>query len=165
VSRRRLAIVWLAVLVVAPGADAAPVSAVISAIDATGVVTAREEPPGRTFQFTVGDVRERARLKVGGNVQADFEAKTVRLRGVPAPAYTIINIIGAPHATGGSAACYRGGCSGQVCSDQSGVITTCEYRPEYACYANARCERQADGRCGWTKTAQLQSCLQNPPQQ
>ena len=71
-----------------------------------------------------------------------------------------------PGATGpGSAACYKGGCSGQVCSDRSGVITTCEWRPEYACYANARCERQVGGACGWTKTPQLESCLQKPPAQ
>lgn len=60
-------------------------------------------------------------------------------------------------------ACYVGGCSGQVCSDQEGVITTCEWRPEYACYADATCERQADGACGWTQTPGLLQCLENPP--
>src|SRR5690606_11183100 len=30
--------------------------------------------------------------------------------------------------------CYVGGCSGQICSDQEGVISTCEWREEYACY-------------------------------
>ena len=30
--------------------------------------------------------------------------------------------------------CFVGGCSDQVCSDQEGVITTCEWRPQYACY-------------------------------
>ena len=58
--------------------------------------------------------------------------------------------------------CYVGGCSGQVCSDQEGVISTCEWRPEYACYSSASCEVQADGNCGWTQTAELQACLANP---
>src|SRR5688572_4202660 len=39
-------------------------------------------------------------------------------------------------------ACRRTGCSGQVCSDQD-VVTTCEWKPEYACYDKAPCERQA----------------------
>jgi hypothetical protein len=59
--------------------------------------------------------------------------------------------------------CYVGGCSGQICSDREGVISTCEFRPEYACYRSARCERQANGACGWTRTPELTSCLANPP--
>ncbi len=58
--------------------------------------------------------------------------------------------------------CFVGGCSGQICSDQEGVISTCEWRPEYACYQNATCEVQADGNCGWTATAELSACLMNP---
>lgn len=57
-----------------------------------------------------------------------------------------------------SGLCHRTGCSGQICADED-VITTCEYRPEYACYKNARCERQENGRCGWTETVELRSCL------
>jgi hypothetical protein len=57
--------------------------------------------------------------------------------------------------------CIRTGCSSQVCSD-SDVITTCEWRPEYACYKRARCERQADGKCGFTMTAALKACLAQP---
>ncbi len=56
------------------------------------------------------------------------------------------------------AACITSGCSGQVCADQS-VITTCDWRPQYACYHTATCERQPDGACGWTSTAALTSCL------
>ena len=56
------------------------------------------------------------------------------------------------------AACITSGCSGQVCSDHS-VITTCDWRPEYACYHSATCERQADGACGWTSTPALSSCI------
>ena len=55
--------------------------------------------------------------------------------------------------------CYRGGCSGQVCSDDPEVMTTCEWREEYACYVDAVCERQSDGECGWTQTEELVSCL------
>lgn len=55
--------------------------------------------------------------------------------------------------------CYVGGCSGQICSDEEGVVSTCEYKAEYACYQNAKCERQSDGKCGWTPTEELQMCL------
>lgn len=58
--------------------------------------------------------------------------------------------------------CYIGGCSGQICSEEQGVISTCEWRPEYACYRDAKCEVQADGNCGWTRTAELEACLANP---
>lgn len=55
--------------------------------------------------------------------------------------------------------CYVSGCSGQICSDSPGAISTCEYREEYACYQSARCERQASGQCGWTPTPALSACL------
>ncbi len=58
-------------------------------------------------------------------------------------------------------ACKVGGCSGQLCVDESegDVITTCEYKAEYACYKTAKCERQEDGKCGWTPTEELVMCL------
>jgi hypothetical protein len=56
-------------------------------------------------------------------------------------------------------ACFVGGCSGQSCSDHEGVITTCEWRDEYACYQTATCERQSGGACGWTSTPELDACL------
>lgn len=59
-------------------------------------------------------------------------------------------------------ACRKTGCSGQVCSDDD-VISTCEFRPEYACYRTATCARQTDGGCGWTLTSSLTACLKNPP--
>jgi eight-cysteine-cluster-containing protein len=62
--------------------------------------------------------------------------------------------------------CAVAGCSGQLCveaSEAPGIITTCEYRPEYTCYQNARCERQIDKQCGWTQTQELLTCLKNPP--
>lgn len=57
--------------------------------------------------------------------------------------------------------CFIGGCSGQICSDQEHVISTCEAKPEYACYKTAKCERQASGECGWTETAELVACVKN----
>jgi hypothetical protein len=54
--------------------------------------------------------------------------------------------------------CVKTGCSGQICADQQ-RISTCEFRPEYACYQSATCERQATGSCGWTKTPALTACL------
>ena len=59
--------------------------------------------------------------------------------------------------TGG---CKRSGCSGQLCVDENEqVFTTCDMWPGYACYRDARCERQQNGQCGWTQTADLRSCL------
>jgi|GEM_PF-5798143 len=54
--------------------------------------------------------------------------------------------------------CRKTGCSGQICSDID-IVTTCEFRQEYACYQNARCERQATGECGFTQTSELSTCL------
>lgn len=62
--------------------------------------------------------------------------------------------------------CAVAGCSGQLCvsADEAGnIVTTCEYRPEYACYRGASCEPQENGKCGWTETAELKQCLANPP--
>jgi eight-cysteine-cluster-containing protein len=61
--------------------------------------------------------------------------------------------------------CAVAGCSGQLCvsaEEASTIVTTCEFRDEYACYAEASCEPQADGKCGWTQTAELTQCLANP---
>lgn len=56
--------------------------------------------------------------------------------------------------------CRVSGCSGQICTEEE-MMSTCEYNPVYACYKNSgvRCERQANGRCGWTETASLKACL------
>ena len=62
--------------------------------------------------------------------------------------------------------CAVSGCSGQLCvsmEEASDTFTTCEYRAEYACYAEASCEPQTDGKCGWTQTTELKQCLANPP--
>ena len=59
-------------------------------------------------------------------------------------------------------ACRPTGCSKQVCSDTD-IITTCEYRSEYACYKTASCARQSDGKCGWTQTPELKKCIDAAP--
>lgn len=64
----------------------------------------------------------------------------------------------------GPAPCHRGGCSGQLCSDQEGLVSTCEYREEYACFQAATCERQADGACRFTPSAALSACLDDAHQ-
>ena len=62
--------------------------------------------------------------------------------------------------------CAVAGCSGQLCvsaAEAGNIITTCEFRAEYACYKEAYCGPQADGKCGWSQTPELQRCLANPP--
>ena len=54
--------------------------------------------------------------------------------------------------------CMKTGCSSQICAEAD-VITTCEWRSEYECYRSARCERQANGECGFTQTPELTACL------
>jgi len=56
--------------------------------------------------------------------------------------------------------CFVGGCSGQICSDKPDVVTTCEWKPEYACYKKfGKCEIQINNQCGWTMTEELRKCL------
>ncbi len=58
--------------------------------------------------------------------------------------------------------CITTGCSGQICADQQ-MASTCEYKPEYACYKSVgTCEVQPGGKCGWTPSAELSACLANP---
>ncbi len=59
---------------------------------------------------------------------------------------------------GAAAACRPSGCSGQICADTD-QASTCEWNERYACYRSATCERQSDGHCGWTPTAELTACL------
>ena len=57
-------------------------------------------------------------------------------------------------------ACYIGGCSAQMCSDTPDMVSTCEYKEEYACYQKtSTCTRQSNGECGWTQTNELKACL------
>jgi hypothetical protein len=58
--------------------------------------------------------------------------------------------------------CKRTGCSGQFCVEITAeeVISTCEYRAEYACYQAAPCEVQPDGECGFTDSIALKTCIE-----
>lgn len=64
-------------------------------------------------------------------------------------------------------ACKTDGCSGQLCEDVKApsVMTTCEMKPEYACYhqKGARCEVQktgaSAGHCGWSQSPELIACI------
>jgi hypothetical protein len=60
-----------------------------------------------------------------------------------------------------AAACKLGGCSAQACTDidAEDVVSSCEWRSPYACYHIGRCEVQASGRCGWSESDELRSCL------
>ena len=57
--------------------------------------------------------------------------------------------------------CAVGGCSGEICYDPSegSAVSICIWKPEYACYDTATCERQQNGTCGWTETPELTECL------
>ncbi len=55
--------------------------------------------------------------------------------------------------------CFVGGCSSELCTDDPNVISPCIFRPEFACYRDATCERQKSGACGWTETEELLQCL------
>lgn len=59
--------------------------------------------------------------------------------------------------------CVVGGCSSQYCYDPAAESgnSTCEFMPQYACYRTAECKRQLDGKCGWTQTEELQTCIDN----
>ncbi len=54
--------------------------------------------------------------------------------------------------------CIISGCNNEICSEEP-LTTICVVLPEHACYRNAQCERQENGKCGWTMTEALKSCL------
>src|SRR3989338_2363502 len=56
--------------------------------------------------------------------------------------------------------CATAGCSGELCAkaeDVEGIITTCEYREEYACLKQTSCGCN-EGKCGWKETAEYAKC-------
>ncbi len=55
-------------------------------------------------------------------------------------------------------ACVVTGCSNHICAEEP-MTTTCEYKEEYICYQKAKCEKQQNGKCGWTETPEIQACL------
>ncbi len=84
-----------------------------------------------------------------------------------AAVYLAPRVLVAPTIPGGTdtvmGACYVGGCSSQICSDEPGAMSNCMYQPQFACYKStgAKCERQATGKCGWTETAALTMCIKD----
>jgi hypothetical protein len=54
--------------------------------------------------------------------------------------------------------CRKTGCAGELCAAQD-VVTSCRWRPEYACYQGATCALGPDGACGFVQTPALQRCL------
>lgn len=57
--------------------------------------------------------------------------------------------------------CAVGGCSGQVCTTverAATLVTTCEWKPEYACYRRTSCGC-VNGTCEWIKTPEFMNCL------
>ena len=56
--------------------------------------------------------------------------------------------------------CKISGCSAQLCVDATeNTVSSCEWQEIYACYHNAKCERQSNGKCGWTENSELKTCL------
>ncbi|MEO5635096.1 MAG: hypothetical protein ABIS26_00035 [Candidatus Paceibacterota bacterium] len=82
----------------------------------------------------------------------------------PAPVTPGDSTVTNPPSTGTptvASGCYVGGCSGEICSDQKDIVSNCIYKEEFACYKTAKCERQSTGKCGWTSTQALNSCINN----
>ena len=53
--------------------------------------------------------------------------------------------------------CFHTGCLGQLCASQ-GIVTSCEFRCEYACYQQAACSC-IGGRCGSRIAPELITCF------
>lgn len=75
----------------------------------------------------------------------------------PSPTRTNKPIIVTPPQT----SCKISGCNGEICADESlGEISSiCLYQAKFSCYKSGICERQPDGRCGWTQSSELLACL------
>jgi hypothetical protein len=56
--------------------------------------------------------------------------------------------------------CAVGGCYLDMCADSmANFPDICSYVEAFQCYRTATCERQDNGKCGWTATEELVSCL------
>lgn len=59
--------------------------------------------------------------------------------------------------------CVIGGCNSELCLEEGQedeIYSICLYEPEYACLKHATCERQLDGKCGWTTTTEYSVCTE-----
>lgn len=68
---------------------------------------------------------------------------------------------GADEDAGKRGACRATGCSGQICADHD-VVTTCEFRQEYACFRCMKCTR-VDGACQWKRGPDWERCTADKP--
>ena len=117
-----------------------------SAGTSTSIVKLDQEFTTQGMNITLADVTPQKNSKINTE-ETDYRFTfTVTEQDVP--------VVSEPVGT-----CYRGGCSSQLCSDRPDIISTCEFREEYACYQTAVCERQTSGQCGWTQTPELRACL------
>lgn len=59
--------------------------------------------------------------------------------------------------------CEVAGCSRHLClpaGEAEGLMSTCEWQDEYECRQLAICERQPNGQCGFTETAESKACTE-----
>lgn len=59
--------------------------------------------------------------------------------------------------------CAIGGCSSQLCGKKGiieNIITTCEWKEEYACYRLTQCQC-IQNKCQWNQTSEFIQCLAN----
>lgn len=82
---------------------------------------------------------------------------------IPSPSPTIYpSSTPNPTTTNPTGKCIISGCNGEVCTEegkQSGAITVCVWEEKYSCYKDLKCERQTNGRCGFTQTPEFKSCI------
>ena len=62
--------------------------------------------------------------------------------------------------SGGTGDCRATGCFGELCDERDVEGGDCQWQDAYACYYSTTCERQSDGRCGWTPTEWLDACIE-----
>jgi eight-cysteine-cluster-containing protein len=58
--------------------------------------------------------------------------------------------------------CEKAGCSATLCRPKKAqpIFTTCEYKPEYACYRNIDCGCVKSA-CAWREDANFKTCIEN----
>lgn len=63
--------------------------------------------------------------------------------------------------------CSIAGCSGQICSTNEkakGIMTTCEFKPEYECLILTKCSC-INGRCRWDENEKYKECVEEEKRQ
>ena len=55
--------------------------------------------------------------------------------------------------------CISTGCSGEICAAMP-TVSTCLWKPEYACFKLTECTTSPDGECSWQKSEQFLKCLE-----